>query len=57
MIGVRSSYYQKETSVTNLPSIAFNDFPRHTEPHFTTQVLLDEGTVIELDRFDAQHGF
>ncbi|KIM86912.1 hypothetical protein PILCRDRAFT_815363 [Piloderma croceum F 1598] len=58
MISVRSSYYQKETtSVTNLPSIAFNDFPRHTEPHFTTQVTLNEGAGIELDRFDAQHGF
>jgi len=55
MISVRSSYYQRETtSVTNLPSIAFNDFPRNTEPIYTTQ---DEGAEMELDKFDAQHGF
>jgi hypothetical protein len=56
MISVRSTYYQSEASIAQMPSIAFNNVSnnvsRNTFP-------LDEGAgaEIELDRFDAQHGF
>lgn len=55
MIGVRSSYYQKEATLANLPSIAFNNIATgHSELQFNTNYPLDE---IELDRYDAEHGF
>jgi len=59
MISVRSTYYQSEASIVQMPSIAFDNNNNISNDVSRNTYALDEGagTGIELDRFDAQHGF
>jgi len=54
MIGVRSTYYQSEATLANVPSnIAFNNFSLPSDYQFT----LETETAIEMDGFDARDGY
>jgi len=59
MIGVRSSYYQNEAAtITTMQSIAFNnELSRNSALPQANQMRADETFEVELDRFDAEHGF
>jgi hypothetical protein len=55
MIGVRSTYYQSEGTLANVPSnIAFNNF---SLPSDYNQFTLETETAIEMDGFDARDGY
>jgi hypothetical protein len=62
MISVRSTYYQSEATIANMPTIAFTSevaYSNNEVTHYSEfqPPLDDEAVEIELDRFKPEHGF